>query len=60
MDTRIWTKNWVKKTYLNRPILRKCENISPPGTYSSTMYKYVLSLIYNIKKARKKQYFLSK
>ena len=30
-------------TYLNRPILRRCENISPPVTNSSTMYKLELS-----------------
>ena len=30
-------------TNLKRPILRKCENISPPGTNSNTMYKFELS-----------------
>jgi hypothetical protein len=30
-------------THLNLPIRRKWENISPPGTYSMTMYKFVLS-----------------
>ena len=29
--------------YLNFPSLRRCENISPPGTNSRTMYKLVLS-----------------
>ena len=30
-------------TYLKRPIFLKCENISPPGTYSSIMYRLELS-----------------
>ena len=30
-------------TYLKRPIFLKCENISPPGTYSSIMYRFELS-----------------
>ena len=30
-------------SYLKRPILRRWENISPPGTYSKTMYKLELS-----------------
>ena len=30
-------------TYLNRPIRLKCENISPPGTNSITIYKFELS-----------------
>ena len=30
-------------TYLNLPIFLRCENISPPGTYSRTMYKLELS-----------------
>lgn len=25
--------------YLNLPLFRRCENISPPGTYSNTIYK---------------------
>lgn len=29
--------------HLNLPIRLKCENISPPGTYSITMYKLELS-----------------
>lgn len=29
--------------YLNLPIRRKWENISPPATYSMTMYKFELS-----------------
>lgn len=41
---RVKLKKYESLTYLKRPILRRCENISPPGTYSSTMYKYVLSL----------------
>lgn len=32
-----------KQTHLNLPILLKCENISPPGTYSITIYRLVLS-----------------
>ena len=32
-------------SYLNRPILRRCENISPPVTNSNTMYKFELSCI---------------
>lgn len=36
----------ASSTYLNRPILRRCENISPPGTYSRTMYKLELSWVY--------------
>lgn len=32
-----------KSYYLNLPILRRCENISPPITNSSTMYKLLLS-----------------
>lgn len=30
-------------SYLNLPILLRCENISPPGTYSITIYKLELS-----------------
>lgn len=33
----------TQKSYLNRPILLKCENISPPVTNSNTMYKFELS-----------------
>ena len=32
-------------TNLNRPILLRCENISPPGTNSNSMYKLELSYI---------------
>lgn len=32
-----------KSTYLNLPILLKCENISPPGTYSIIIYRLLLS-----------------
>ena len=32
-----------RSRYLNLPSLRKCENISPPGTNSRTMYKLLLS-----------------
>lgn len=31
------------RAHLNLPIRRRCENISPPGTYSMTMYKFELS-----------------
>ena len=30
-------------THLNLPIRLRCENISPPGTNSKTMYKFELS-----------------
>ena len=40
-----WLQTVVTSTYLNRPIFRKCENISPPGTYSRTMYKLELSYV---------------
>lgn len=33
----------LKSTYLNLPILLKCENISPPGTYSIIIYRLLLS-----------------
>lgn len=33
----------ISGLYLNLPIRLKCENISPPGTYSITMYKLELS-----------------
>ena len=32
-----------RRAHLNLPIRRRCENISPPGTYSMTMYKFELS-----------------
>lgn len=32
-----------KSAYLNLPILLRCENISPPGTYSIIMYRLLLS-----------------
>lgn len=31
------------QSYLNRPVFLKWENISPPGIYSSTMYRLELS-----------------
>ena len=34
-----------KCTNLKRPILLRCENISPPGTNSNSMYKLELSYI---------------
>lgn len=33
----------VRRAHLNRPILLKCENISPPGTYSMIIYRLLLS-----------------
>lgn len=36
-------RNDLKLTYLNLPILLKCENISPPGTYSIIIYRLLLS-----------------
>lgn len=33
----------LKPPYLNLPILLKCENISPPGTYSIIIYRLLLS-----------------
>ena len=32
-----------RRAHLNLPIRRRYENISPPGTYSMTMYKFELS-----------------
>ena len=32
-------------TYLNLPIFLRCENISPPGIYSRTIYKLLVSYI---------------
>ena len=34
--------------YLNFPSLRRCENISPPGTNSRTIYKLLLSWKFGI------------
>lgn len=43
MITMKRNKTHTMSSYLNLPILLKCENISPPGTYSITIYRLLLS-----------------